>query len=104
MTKLWNFNLPRIDNRPRKLKAKKVFKSHKHEWEELTNNPRYLKKMRNVVGSIKRKHDNPNLDLLKLNKAKVKNFIKDETRVWRCKKCGLIMYSDDMPDQDGATR
>ncbi len=103
MPKLWNFKVPRIDNRPKKLRAKRVFKSHKHEWEELTNNPEYLKRMRNVVGSIKRKH-NPNLDLMKLNKAKVKNFIRNETRVWRCKKCGLTVYSDDMPDQDGVTK
>lgn len=106
MAKLWNFKVPRVDTKPpKKLKAKKIFKSHKHEWEDLTNNKKWLKtKGRNLVGGVKRKLDNPNLNLLKLNKNKVKKFIRKEGRFWRCKKCGLIIVSDDMPDQDGATR
>ena len=87
---------------PMRMAAKKFFKSHKHEWIELTKDPKYLAKMRNVVGSIERKH-NPNLDLTKINKGQVKNFIRKETKVWKCWKCGLTLYSDDMPDEDGAT-
>lgn len=83
--------------------ARKVFSSHKHYWIEVSKDPKYIKGMRNVVGSIKRKHEDPSLDLLKLNDQRVKNFIRKESRIWECTRCGLIQYADDMPDEDGET-
>jgi hypothetical protein len=79
------------------MSAKKILSTHKHDWVEVTNNEKFLKRMRNVVGAIKRKTEA--VDLTKLGTQQVRKFIREESRVWYCRRCGIIQYSDDLPDE-----
>ena len=100
MPRVAGFKIPRMDLRPeKKLAAKQVFKSHIHDWVEVTNNEKFLKRMRNVVGAIKRGHD-PEADIMKLTTHKVKNFIRKECKIWYCRRCELIEFSDDEPPEE----
>ena len=83
-----------------RMAAKRVFQSHKHQWMEITRNQEELKKLRNVVGAIKRKQEE-GVDITKITPQQTKNFIRKETRIWKCIRCGQVLFADDEPDEDG---
>jgi len=67
----------------------------------VTRNKNELKKLRNVVGAVKRKQGEE-VDITKITPQQAKNFIRRETRLWKCTRCGQELFGDDMPDEDGA--